>query len=291
MDMKKILSTIKFFGKKYAPEILLGTAAVAGTACIATSCRATIKAKKSWEEHQERKLLIADKLQSEEITNEESKVEMRKEIVKVGLELAKEYAIPFSLYTATIGCVLGSYKIQKSRLQAISATLSAMSAAYSSLVMRLKNGAEHGLTAEDVLNGKIAFPETDEDGNPTGEVNIMATKEPNGNPFKFRFDKYSTAWEHHHFSNECILKAEENWANVALDLNGYLFLNDVLDRLGLPKTKAGQILGWRKDGNGDGFVDFGVVDCQTLTGVEYDDNAFELNFNVDGDILTDFPNK
>lgn len=291
MDMKKILSTVKFFGKKYAPEILLGTAAVAGTACIATSCRATIKAKKSWEEHQERKLLIADKLQSEQITSEESKVEMRKEIVKVGLELAKEYAIPFSLYTATIGCVLGSYKIQKSRLQAISATLSAMSAAYSSLVMRLKNGAEHGLTAEDVLNGKIAFPETDEDGNPTGEVNIMATKEPNGNPFRFRFDKYSTAWEHHHFSNECILKAEENWANVALDLNGYLFLNDVLDRLGLPKTKAGQILGWRKDGNGDGFVDFGVVDCQTLTGVEYDDNAFELNFNVDGDILTDFPNK
>ena len=291
MDMKKILATVKFFGKKYAPELLLGTAAVAGTACIVTSCRATIKAKKSLEEHQERKLLIADKLQTEEITSEESKVEMRKEIVKVGLELAKEYAIPFSLYTATIGCVLGSYKIQKSRLQAISATLSAMSAAYTSLVTRLKNGAEHGLTAEEVLKGKVAFPETDEDGNPTGEVNVMTLKHPNNNPFKFRFDRYSTAWEHHHFSNECILKAEENWANTALELNGYLFLNDVLDRLGIPKTKAGQILGWRKDGDGDGFVDFGVVDCQTLVGVEYDDNAFELNFNVDGDILTDFPNK
>jgi hypothetical protein len=289
MDMKKILSTIKFFGKKYAPEILLGTAAVAGTACIATSCRATIKAKKSWEEHQERKLLIADKLQSEQITSEESKVEMRKEIVKVGLELAKEYAIPFSLYTATIGCVLGSYKIQKSRLQAISATLSAMSAAYSSLVMRLKNGAENGLTAEEVLQGKFVCKVENEDG--TVEEYTTTVKNPYNNPFRFRFDKYSTAWEHHHFSNECILRAEENWANTALDLNGYLFLNDVLDRLGLPKTKAGQILGWRKDGNGDGFVDFGVVDCQTLTGAEYDDNAFELNFNVDGDILTDFPNK
>lgn len=289
MDMKKILATVKFFGKKYAPEILLGTAAVAGTACVVTSCRATLKAKKSWEAHQERKLQIAEKVQEEQITTEESKVEMRKEIVKVGLELAKEYAIPFSLYTATIGCVLGSYKIQKSRLQAISATLSAMSAAYSSLVMRLKNGAENGLTAEEVLQGKFVCKVENEDG--TVEEYTTTVKNPYDNPFKFRFDRYSTSWEHHHFSNECILKAEENWANTALELNGYLFLNDVLDRLGIPKTKAGQILGWRKDGNGDGFVDFGVVDCQTLIGVEYDDNAFELNFNVDGDILTDFPNK
>ena len=286
--MKKVLSTVKYFGKKYAPEILLGTAAVAGTACVVTSCRATLKAKKSWEAHQERKLQIAEKLQEEKITTEESKVEMRKEIVKVGLELAKEYAIPFSLYTATIGCVLGSYKIQKSRLQAISATLSAMSAAYSSLVARLKHGAENGLTAEQVLHGDVVCKDVDEEGNVT--ETIMTLKHPfDDSPFKFRFDKYCTSWEPHHFSNECILKSEENWANNVLQGQGYLFLNDVLDRLGIPRTKAGQILGWRLDGNGDGFVDFGVVDCLTLTGVNYDDNAFELNFNVDGDILTTFP--
>ncbi len=285
--MKKVLSTVKYFGKKYAPEILLGTAAVAGTACVVTSCRATLKAKKSWEAHQERKLQIAEKVQEEKITTEESKVEMRKEIVKVGLELAKEYAIPFSLYTATIGCVLGSYKIQKSRLQAISATLSAMSAAYSSLLMRLKNGAEHGLTAEEVLQGKVVCNVENEDG--TTEEYVTTLKNPYDSPFKFRFDRYCTSWEPHHFSNECVLKSEENWANNVLQGQGYLFLNDVLDRLGIPRTKAGQILGWRSNGDGDCFVDFGVVDCATLTGVNYDDNAFQLNFNVDGDILTTFP--
>lgn len=289
MEIKKIISSIKFFGKKYAPELLLGGALVSGTACIITASKATLKAKNSMDAHKERKLEIATKADSEIITSEEAKDEMRKEIVKVGLELAKEYAIPFSLYAATIGCVFGSYKVQKSRLQALSTTLAAMSAAYSSLVMRLKNGAENGLTAEEVLQGKFVCNVENEDG--TVEELTTTVDNPYDSPFKFRFDKYSTVWNPHHCSNETILMSELNWCNNLLQIQGYLFLNDVLDRLGIPRTKAGQILGWRTNGDGDGYVDFGVVDCATLTGARYDDNAFELNFNVDGDILTDFPRK
>lgn len=289
MEIKKIISSIKFFGKKYAPELLLGGALVSGTACIITASKATLKAKNSMDAHKERKLEIATKADSEIITSEEAKDEMRKEIVKVGLELAKEYAIPFSLYAATIGCVFGSYKVQKSRLQALSTTLAAMSAAYSSLLMRLKNGAENGLTAEEVLQGKFVCKVENEDG--TVDELTTTVDNPYDSPFKFRFDKYSTVWNPHHCSNETILMSELNWCNNLLQIQGYLFLNDVLDRLGIPRTKAGQILGWRTNGDGDGYIDFGVVDCATLTGARYDDNAFELNFNVDGDILTDFPRK
>lgn len=289
MEIKKIISSIKFFGKKYAPELLLGGALVSGTACIITASKATLKAKNSMDAHKERKLEIATKADSEIITSEEAKDEMRKEIVKVGLELAKEYAIPFSLYTATIGCVFGSYKVQKSRIQALSTTLAAMSAAYSSLMFRLKDAAKNGLSAEDVLNGNVALRVENEDG--TTETHILDVPNPDDSPFKFRFDRYSTVWNPHHCSNETILMSELNWCNNLLQIQGYLFLNDVLDRLGIPRTKAGQILGWRTNGDGDGYVDFGVVDCATLTGARYDDNAFELNFNVDGDILTDFPRK
>lgn len=289
MEIKKIISSIKFFGKKYAPELLLGGALVSGTACVVTASKATLKAKNSVDAHKERKLEIANKVDKEIITSEKAKDEMRKEIVKVGLELAKEYAIPFSLYAATIGCVFGSYKVQKSRLQALSTTLAAMSAAYSSLLMRLKNGAENGLTAEEVLQGKFVCKVENEDG--TVEELTTTVKNPYDSPFRFRFDKYSTVWNPHHCSNETILMSELNWCNNLLQIQGYLFLNDVLDRLGIPRTKAGQILGWRTNGDGDGYIDFGVVDCATLTGAAYDDNAFELNFNVDGDILTDFPRK
>ena len=107
-------------------------------------------------------------------------------------------------------------------------------------------------------------------------------------PYKFRFDKYSINWEKDKFQNQCTLISEENWANDVLSLQGYLFLNDVLDRLGIPRTKAGQIVGWVKNGEGDGYVSFGTFDCSKYEDIRYDENAFDLEFNCDGDILCKF---
>ena len=112
--------------------------------------------------------------------------------------------------------------------------------------------------------------------------------DPIENLYKFRFDKYSPCWETNKECNLYFINGVENWANDLLRLQGYIFLNDVLDRLGLPRTKAGQIVGWVLNGEGDGYVDFGVIDCETLENVNYNDNAFDLNFNVDGDILSKF---
>ena len=77
----------------------------------------------------------------------------------------------------------------------------------------------------------------------TGEVKLEKVQgEPVDSLYKVRFDKYSTAWEKDKFQNESTLKGEESWANDVLRLQGYLFLNDVYDRLGLPRTKHGQIV-------------------------------------------------
>ena len=84
------------------------------------------------------------------------------------------------------------------------------------------------------------------------------------------------------------LKCEENWANDKLKIDGFVFLNDVYDRLGLPRTRTGQIVGWVLDGEGDGFIDFGITDCEKYEDARFTRNAFDLNFNVDGDILSKF---
>ena len=140
-------------------------------------------------------------------------------------------------------------------------------------------------TAQEVLDGYQGVKKLDEDGN---EVVTKVQMDPIENLYKFRFDKYSPSWESNKDCNLYFINGVENWANDLLKLQGYLFLNDVLDRLGLPRTKAGQIVGWVVNGEGDGYVDFGVVDCETLENVNYNDNAFDLNFNVDGDILNKF---
>ena len=72
---------------------------------------------------------------------------------------------------------------------------------------------------------------------------------------------------------------------------GHLYLNEVYDMLGIPRTKAGQIVGWIYDEEhpvGDNYVDFGIYDSNKPRVRDFV-NGYErtvlLDFNVDGNIL------
>ena len=91
--------------------------------------------------------------------------------------------------------------------------------------------------------------------------------------------------------NLYFLRAQEEYANNRLVSRGYLFLNEVYESLGIPPTKAGQIVGWIYDKdkpNGDNFVDFGIYDIHRETNRNFV-NGYErsilLDFNVDGPII------
>jgi hypothetical protein len=81
---------------------------------------------------------------------------------------------------------------------------------------------------------------------------------------------------------------QQDFANKKLQAEGRLFLNEVLDMLGIPRCKAGQNVGWvYKSEKGDGYIDFGIFDIRNeanrnfVNGLE---KSIWLNFNVDGDI-------
>lgn len=283
----KLLGKVKLGAKRNAPELLLGGALITGTATVILTGRASIKAKELADQRAVDKAAMAYKLSKDGYSEEEIEVEIRKTFVSYALSLAKEYAVPVALYAATVGMIFGSYKIQKNRQVALSAALASCTAAYKTLVNKLQTGAAAGLTAKEVLDGIEVAHSVDPE---TGELTVEKYQgEPiDTSVYKVRFDEYSTVWEKDKFVNEMTLKCEENWANDKLRLQGYLFLNDVYDRLGLPRTKTGQIVGWLAEGDGDGYVDFGVFDCEGYQDVRYNRNAFDLNFNVDGDILSKF---
>lgn len=88
----------------------------------------------------------------------------------------------------------------------------------------------------------------------------------------------------------CYLKHQEHYANEQLRMQGHLFLNEVYDMLGIPRSKAGQIVGWIYDEQnpiGDNFVSFGIY---TFYGNKDFINGYKntvlLDFNVDGEILS-----
>ena len=74
-----------------------------------------------------------------------------------------------------------------------------------------------------------------------------------------------------------------------LKSRGHLFLNEVYDLLDIPRSKAGQVVGWvyNKNNNvkGDNYVDFNIYDITDKAKRSFV-NGYErtilLDFNVDG---------
>ena len=102
------------------------------------------------------------------------------------------------------------------------------------------------------------------------------------------FDEGCTGWTKDAGFNVMYLKAQQTYCNDMLRANGHLFLNDVYKTLGIPSSKAGQIVGWIYDEESpisDNFVDFGLYDERNYDFINGHTNVALLNFNVDGNIL------
>lgn len=97
------------------------------------------------------------------------------------------------------------------------------------------------------------------------------------------FDEYNVNWRNEPHLNAFFLKSQQVNANLKLQAQGHLFLNEVWDLLGMERTKAGSIVGWVKDSeNGDGVIDFGLYsECNSafMNGL---DPAAIIDPNVDG---------
>ena len=105
------------------------------------------------------------------------------------------------------------------------------------------------------------------------------------------YDDGCDGWQKDPEANLMFLKLQQAHANDKLKAQGYLFLNDVYEMLGIPKTKAGFMVGWLYDEKqpvGDNFVDFGIYNVNNERSNAFV-NGYErnilLDFNVDGNIL------
>jgi len=79
--------------------------------------------------------------------------------------------------------------------------------------------------------------------------------------------------------NTLFLRAVQNYLNNRLILEGFIFLNDVFDQLGMPKTSDGQIYGWFWE-KGSTVVDFNTKE---------DGTQYILTLHPDGIIYEKLP--
>ena len=305
MEFKKIINQTGLKIKKYSPEILMVAGIVGTVTAAVTACKATLKVKDVMSEKEELQNDIHKCLENPDVdyTEEDGKKDLTTVYAQTGVKLIKLYAPSVILGGASIASIVMGQKILKKRNIALAAAYTAVDKGFKKYRANVVDRFGEKVDKELRYNIKAKEVEkkiTDKNGKEKTVKEIQYDIE--GNPLEniseyARFFDEATSTEHHKDAeyNLMFLRRQQDYANEVLKAKGHLFLNDVYEMLGIPKTKAGQIVGWiydEKNPNGDNFVDFGIY---RLSGNEvYDErkrafvNGYErnilLDFNVDGPI-------
>jgi hypothetical protein len=97
------------------------------------------------------------------------------------------------------------------------------------------------------------------------------------------FDEFNPNWDPRSELNVVFLRGHQMFATDKLRAKGHIFLNEVYDALGFPRTQAGQVMGWVL-GEGDDYVDFKIWSDPSMTRfhdfMTNRENGILLDFNV-----------
>lgn len=299
------LYKVKFGLKKHSPEILVGAGVVGVVATTVLACKATLKVNTVTEEAKTnlKKIEVAGEKgvteAGEVYTKEDAEKETKIVYIQTGVKLAKLYALPVGLGAVSIAAILGGHNILRKRNIAISTAYAALFNDYKGYRSRVVERFGEQLDKELKYNLKTATVEetvVNEDGTEETvkkEVQVMNDpQDPSQYSFFARFfDDGCTGWDKNPEYSLMFLNQQQNWANEKLKRQGYLFINDVYEMLGIPKCKEGQTHGWiydEKNPIGDNFVDFGIYNIHLEKNRDFV-NGYEkvilLDFNHDGNIL------
>lgn len=289
--------------KKHSPEIMVvgGVIGVVGSTILA--CRATTKLNDIMKESKEQIEQIHEAAEHpenlpEEYTVEDSKKDLTIVYTQTAVKVAKIYAPAVILGTLSITSILAGHNITRKRNLALSAAYLAVDKSFKEYRSRVVERFGEKLDKELRYNIKSQEEEeivkNDDGGEEVVKTSVEVADPNTYSDYARFFDAGCKGWSKDPETNLTFLKAQQNYANNRLQAKGHLFLNEVYDMLGIPRTTAGQIVGWiydEKNPIGDNFVDFGIYDVNKPKNRDFV-NGYErtilLDFNVDGNILEVF---
>lgn len=286
--------------KKHSPEILVITGVIGTVVSAVMACKATTKLSTIVEKTKTDVDMIHECVNNPEFADQYSVEDSKKDLTivyaKTGVEIAKLYAPAVIVGALSITSILTGHHILHKRNLATAAAFTAADTAFKQYRGRVVERLGEKMDKELLYNIKAKTIEetvVDEDGNETTVTKTVEVAEhkPSLGLYTYCFDETASCWQRDAEDNKYFLLRQQDWANDLLKSRGYLFLNEVLDMLGIPRTRVGQAVGWMLNGDGDGYVDFGIFDIHKeanrsfVNGLE---KSIWLDFNVDGDILNNF---
>lgn len=300
---------IGFQLKKHSPEILVVAGVAGAVVSTVMACKATLKVPEVLDNAKENIDKIHERAEhgctesGQDYSVEDSKKELAVAYLKTGAELGKLYAPAIALGTLSVTSILTSNNILRKRNVALAAAYATVDKSFKEYRNRVidKFGEEvdrqlkYNIQTKDIIETVV-----DENGNET-QVNVVRncvnpedisgyarffeefTRDDAGNVVKNPY------WERNNDYNLMFLKSQQKYFNDLLVVKKRVFLNEVYSALGLPISKAGQVVGWVYDpenGKGDNYIDFGIfASNQNYSDFVYgNDPAILLDFNVDGNV-------
>ena len=294
---KRSLIKAGFKVKKHSPEILV----VVGVAGVVTStvmaCKATTKAGDILEEHKNQMNAIDQvvKMDRDDYTEEDHKKDTTIVYTQTAIKFVKLYSPSIMIGVLSLGCIIYSHNILTKRNAALAAAYATVDRGFKEyrgrVVERFGKELDHELRY-NIKAQEFEKTEVDKKGNEKVVKETVNVADPNlYSDYARFFDDGCNGWSKDPEQSLTFLKCQQAYAKGKLKAEGYLFLNDVYKMLGIPATKAGQIVGWiydEKNPIGDNFVDFGLYDMNKPVVRDFV-NGYErtilLDFNVDGNIL------
>ena len=288
--------------RKHSPEILMGAVIVGAIASAVLACKATTKLESVMEKSRNDIKTIHEAIEhpenlSEEYTPEDGKKDLAIVYARTGLELVKLYGPSLALGALSITSILASHNILHKRNVAIAAAYTAVDKGFKEYRGRVIERFGDELDKElkyNIKAKKIEEKVVDENGKEKKvkkDIQVVDYDRPGESEYARFFDNGNTGWDENPEFSLKFLIHQQDWANELLNHRGYVFLNEVYDMLGIPRTKAGQIVGWvknNKDDNADHYIDFGIFNVNRPKSRDFVngyENVILLDFNVDGPIL------
>ncbi|WKW86844.1 hypothetical protein SEA_CONLEY_58 [Gordonia phage Conley] len=278
----KALGSVLVQVQKSSPNTLFAAGIVGVVGTVVLSSRATLKAV---EVNKETKNML-DQINNLEHDDYSDKDRVRDKAIlysQTAVTYMKLYGPTLVVGTLSVACLTQSHRVLTQRNMALGAAYAGVEKALNGYRERVI--AEVGPEREAKIWQPVEKVDViDAEGK---KSKIEMPIEDGGSPYKVLFDESNVNWNKAHEYNQLFLNAQQNYANDLLRAKGHVFLNDVHDMLGLPRTKAGQIVGWVMDGEGDNYIDFGFFRNihEGMRFVSGDERSIWLDFNVDGNVL------
>lgn len=281
--------------QKASPQVMFVGGIAAGLGATVMACRATLNLSDTLAEIEnlkDKSELLHEQYQDNPDNGYDDKKYAKTQMalrVKTILDVTKLYAPAAGLMMISVAMLTGSHVTLNRRNASLTAAYASVDKAFEEYRKRVKDelGEEKDRNFRYGTRTVEETVQTDE-----GKKKVVKhTRVAEGQPSQYArfFDESCADWKRNAEYNKIFLQAQQNYFNDMLKARGHVFLNEVYDALGLPRSQAGAVVGWLLEKGGDNYVDFGVFDNLAnphvkdfVNGQEY---SILLDFNVDGVIF------